>query len=110
MSPQHWAIKHITKLAAIGIIQGYERAEYRPENSVSQQDVIVMAIRMMGLEKQALENKAETVLPVQVSDYAKPYVAYAFDRGLILTQEEAGDTSSKTAWDPATLLANGWRS
>lgn len=98
VSPQHWAIKHITKLASIGIIQGYERAEYRPENSVSQQDVIVMAIRMMGLEKQALENKTETVLPVLVSDYAKPYVAYAFDRGLILTQEEAGDTNSKTAW------------
>ncbi|MBP1155313.1 MULTISPECIES: S-layer homology domain-containing protein [unclassified Paenibacillus] len=98
VSPQHWAIKHITKLASIGIIQGYERAEYRPENSVSQQDVIVMAIRMMGLEDQALDNQTATVLPILVSDYAKPYVAYAFDKGLILTQEEAADTTSKTAW------------
>lgn len=98
VSPQHWAIKHITKLASLGIIQGFERAEYRPETSVSQQDVIVMAIRMMGLEDQALDNKTATVLPILVSDYAKPYVAYAFDKGLILTQEEAADTSSKTAW------------
>ncbi|SDC42293.1 S-layer homology domain-containing protein [Paenibacillus sp. UNCCL117] len=94
----HWSIKHVTKLAALGIIQGYEKNEFRPDNTVSQQDVIVMAIRMMGLETEALANKAETVLPVQVSDYAKPYVAYAFDRGLITAAEEVENASAKTAW------------
>ncbi|MEK8127348.1 S-layer homology domain-containing protein [Paenibacillus filicis] len=94
----HWAIKHVTKLAALGIIQGYEKNEFRPDNTVSQQDVIVMAIRMMGLESEALANKAETVLPVAVSDYAKPYVAYAFDKGLITAAEEVESTSSKNAW------------
>ncbi|MED4599551.1 S-layer homology domain-containing protein [Paenibacillus validus] len=94
----HWAIKHVTKLASLGIIQGYEKAEYRPENTVSQQDVIIMAIRMMGLEDEALANKAETVLPVLVSDYAKPYVAYAFDKGLILPAEELESTPAKSVW------------
>lgn len=94
----HWAIKHVTKLASLGIIQGYEKAEYRPENTVSQQDVIIMAIRMMGLEDAALANKAETVLPVLVSDYAKPYVAYAFDKGLISVAEELDSTPAKSVW------------
>ncbi|WP_159883105.1 S-layer homology domain-containing protein [Paenibacillus puerhi] len=94
----HWSIKHVTKLASLGIIQGYEKNEFRPDNTVSQQDVIVMAIRMMGLETEALANKAETVLPVLVSDYAKPYVAYAFDRGLITAAEEVENTSTKSVW------------
>ncbi|PZE21902.1 S-layer homology domain-containing protein [Paenibacillus xerothermodurans] len=106
VSPQHWAIKHITKLSALGIIEGYEKGEYRPEASVSQQDVLIMAIRMMGLEDEVLKSKTETVLPFTVDNYAKPYVAYAFDVGLITTNEETESTgvTAKTAWGsrPAT--------
>ncbi|UUZ79402.1 S-layer homology domain-containing protein [Paenibacillus sp. P26] len=98
VSAQHWAIKHITKLASMGVIQGYEKGEYRPENSVSQQEVIVMALRLMGLEGEALKNKTETVLPFVVDSYFKPYVAYAFDRGLIDLKEETQGTTSSTAW------------
>ncbi|TDF99392.1 S-layer homology domain-containing protein [Paenibacillus piri] len=106
VSLQHWAIKHITKLAALGIIEGYEKNEYRPENPVSQQEVIVMAIRMMGLENEALKNKAETILPVTVDSFFKPYIAYAFEKNLIDIKEEtdSAGASSKTAWGarPAT--------
>jgi hypothetical protein len=99
VSPQHWAIKHITKLAALGIIQGYEKAEFRPENSVSQQEAIVMAIRMMGLENEVLKIKTDTVLPIVVDSYFKPYIAYAFDKGLITIKEETENTATvKTAW------------
>ncbi|WP_281887029.1 S-layer homology domain-containing protein [Paenibacillus sp. YYML68] len=99
VSGTHWAVKHVTKLAALGIVQGYENREYRPDTTVSQQEVIIMAIRMMGLEQQALSDTAETVLPVLVSDYAKPYVAYALDKGLLLASEElANTTTTKTAW------------
>ncbi|AEI41397.1 S-layer homology domain-containing protein [Paenibacillus mucilaginosus] len=98
VSAEHWAIKHITKLSALGIIEGYERREYRPENSVTQQEVVVMALRMMGLESEVQKNKAETVLPVAVSDYAKPYIAYAFDKGLILPSEEVEATPAKATW------------
>jgi hypothetical protein len=105
VSPQHWAIKHITKLASLGIIQGYEKAEYKPENSVSQQEAIVMAIRMMGLENEVLKIKSDPVLPVVVDSFFKPYIAYAFDKGLITIKEETEGTSTiKTAWGsrPAT--------
>jgi|GEM_PF-548833 len=103
VSPQHWAIKHITKLAALGIIQGVDKGKFSPDTQVSQQDVIIMAIRMMGLENDALKNKTETILPVSVDSYAKPYVAYAFDEGLISIKEESdgtatGSSSSKNSW------------
>ncbi|WP_010501060.1 S-layer homology domain-containing protein [Paenibacillus elgii] len=96
---QHWAIKHVTKLASLGVIEGYEKGEYRPENSVSQQEVIVMALRFMGLESEVTKSKAGTALPFTVDNFFKPYVAYAIDRGLINIQEETADgTNAKTAW------------
>ncbi|OXM88022.1 S-layer homology domain-containing protein [Paenibacillus rigui] len=102
---QHWALKHITKLAALGIIQGVDKGKFSPDTQVSQQDVIIMAIRMMGLESEALKNKSETILPVSVDSYAKPYVAYAFDKELINVKEESDGTgTSKSSWGsrPAT--------
>ncbi|WP_088833376.1 S-layer homology domain-containing protein [Paenibacillus tyrfis] len=96
---QHWAIKHVTKLASLGVIEGYEKGEYRPENSVSQQEVIVMALRFMGLESEVTKSKAGTALPFTVDNFFKPYVAYAIDHGLINIQEETADgTNAKTAW------------
>lgn len=96
---QHWAIKHVTKLASLGVIEGYEKGEYRPEHSVSQQEVIVMALRFMGLESEVTKSKAGTALPFSVDNFFKPYVAYAIDRGLINIQEETADgTNAKTAW------------
>ncbi|SFK90904.1 S-layer homology domain-containing protein [Paenibacillus sp. 1_12] len=106
VSPQHWAIKHITKLAALGIVQGYEKAEFRPDNSVSQQDAIIMALRLMGLENEVLKIKTDTVLGgIVVDSYAKPYIAYALDKGLINFKEETDSLgTNKTAWGsrPAT--------
>ncbi|MGF9915297.1 S-layer homology domain-containing protein [Paenibacillus ehimensis] len=96
---KHWAIKHVTKLASLGVIEGYEKGEYKPENSVSQQEVIVMALRFMGLESEVAKSKTETALPFSVDKFFKPYVAYAIDRGLINIQEETADgTNAKTAW------------
>ncbi|MGO4273266.1 S-layer homology domain-containing protein, partial [Paenibacillus sp. TAF58] len=37
----YWGIRHISKLALEGIIEGYEDGAYRAENSVSQQDVLI---------------------------------------------------------------------
>lgn len=85
----HWAIKHVTRLAVEGVVQGDDFGRYNPENSVSQQDVIIMAIRMMGFENAALQSKSNVALPFDdVRPDARPYVAYAIDRGLIDLQEE----------------------
>lgn len=91
VSASHWAIKHITKLAVEGIVEGDDLGRYNPESSVSQQDVIIMAIRMMGLQNAALQSKTNVPLPFGDGDLrndARPYVAYAVDQGLIDLQEE----------------------
>lgn len=87
----HWAIKHVTRLAVEGVVQGDDFGRYNPDSSVSQQDVIIMAIRMMGLEAAALQSKANVALPFAEDDVrrdARPYIAYAIDQKLIDLQEE----------------------
>jgi hypothetical protein len=90
----HWAIKHITKLALQGIVQGDDLGRYSPENSVSQQDAVIMAMRMMGLEDEVKANTTAIALPVSTRDDARPYVAFAFEKGLLdlFEEEEAGFT------------------
>lgn len=102
VSATHWALKHITKLALEGIIEGDDKGNYNPDSSVSQQDVIIMAIRMMGLEDEAKQNKTAYVLPFDVSDYAKPYVAEALDKKLLSIQEETAPSGSSKAWGTRT--------
>ncbi|WP_052487521.1 S-layer homology domain-containing protein [Gordoniibacillus kamchatkensis] len=105
VSSTHWALQHITKLAIEGIVEGDQLGQYNPEASVSQQDVLIMAIRMMGAEADAKANTATVKLPFDVSGYAQPYVVEAISRGLITTKEEIeANAQSKTAWGsrPAT--------
>lgn len=100
VSPTHWALKHIEKLSLLGIIEGDDLGQYKPEDPVTQEQVVTMAIRMMGLEEAALNSSAAVVLPFAVQDYAKPYVAMAIDHKLINIQEEIADSRGATsqAW------------
>ncbi|MBD0380515.1 S-layer homology domain-containing protein [Paenibacillus sedimenti] len=95
----YWGIRHISKLALEGIIEGYEDGAYRAENSVSQQDVLIMATRMMGLQSEVDNLTASTVFPdfMQVDNYARNYVAVALQKGLITNEEEKARAQSETS-------------
>ncbi|MBA2939929.1 S-layer homology domain-containing protein [Paenibacillus sp. CGMCC 1.16610] len=92
----YWGIRHISKLALEGIIEGYEDGAYRAENSVSQQDVLIMAVRMMGLQDEVNNMTSTTVFPdfMLVDSYARNYVAVALQKGLITNEEEKERSSS----------------
>lgn len=94
----HWALKHVTKLALHGIIKGKSEKLFDPEAPVSQQEVIVMAIRMMGLEEQVQQKNASYMFPFDMDDWAKPYVDEAINQRLINIQEEAAASTSSKAW------------
>jgi hypothetical protein len=99
----YWGIRHISKLALEGIIEGYEDGAYRAENSVSQQDVLIMAVRMMGLQDEVNEMTSTTVFPdfMLVDSYARNYVAVALQKGLITNEEEkerSASDKSKEKW------------
>lgn len=91
VSQTHWALKHITKLAIEGIVEGNEYGEYRPEDQVTQEQVLVMAVRKLGLEDKAKGNTTTVALPqeLNVSSYAKPYMVEAISQGLITIKEES---------------------
>ncbi|WP_058304524.1 S-layer homology domain-containing protein [Gorillibacterium timonense] len=81
----YWGAKDIAKLSMLGIVQGYN-GSFTPEKEVSHQDAIVMAVRMMGYEEEALTIKNSSiplVFSFGLSDYAKPYVKVALDHNLI---------------------------
>lgn len=95
----HWANKHISKLALEGILQGKDQGKFEPEASVTQEEVIIMAIRLMGLEEEAKAiNTTSYVLPdqLQVSESAKPYMIEAIEKGLINTLEETAIAAKVT--------------
>lgn len=99
----YWGIRHISKLALEGIIEGYEDGAYRAENSVSQQDVLIMATRMMGLQDEVNAMTTATVFPdfMLVDNYARNYVAIALQKGLISNEEEkvrSLNDKSKEKW------------
>ncbi|SDN85020.1 S-layer homology domain-containing protein [Paenibacillus sp. yr247] len=99
----YWGIRHISKLALEGIIEGYEDGAYRAENPVSQQDVLIMATRMMGLQGEVDAMTTATVFPdfMLVDNYARNYVAVALQKGLISNEEEkvrSQTDKSKEKW------------
>lgn len=91
----HWANKYITKLALLGIVDGKSVGVYDPGSSVTQEEVVTMLVRMLGLEKAAGELPA-FASDLQVSDYAKKYLFMALEKGIISYPEESA--VSGTGW------------
>ncbi|WP_051507245.1 S-layer homology domain-containing protein [Saccharibacillus sacchari] len=84
----YWAEKHIYKLAAQGIVLG-QNGQFKPADNITRQEAITMAIRFAGVEGE-LGTAEAAVLPegLTVSNYFKPYVDLALDKGLIKSAEE----------------------
>lgn len=101
VSAGHWAEKHIAKLALQGIVNGYTGGTFRPNNNVTQEEAVVMALRFAGLADEA--NLDESIVypdSFKIGAYFKPYIMLAFKKGLLDQKLEyelaAGNT--KTAW------------
>ncbi|QAY66106.1 S-layer homology domain-containing protein [Paenibacillus protaetiae] len=93
----HWAEKDITKLAMQGIITGYNGL-FRPSDSVTRQEAVLMALRFAGLDDE-VETNSVVVFPssFEVSNFYKSYVALAFDKNLLDRNDEYALASSQTA-------------
>ena len=70
----HWAEKHIAKLASQGIIKGTNGA-FKPNDNITQQEAVALAIRFIGKESEVKTDDA-IVFPenFDVSTYFKPYI------------------------------------
>ncbi|CAM3896633.1 S-layer-like y domain-containing protein [Cohnella lubricantis] len=85
----HWAEKWISKLAAQGLLIG-NNGLFSPNDSLSREQAVLIAIRFMGLEDKVDVNGI-VALPgtIDVDNYYKPYINYAFQQKLLNVTEEA---------------------
>ncbi|MNO52672.1 S-layer protein sap precursor [compost metagenome] len=93
-----WAEKHIYKLASQGIVVG-NNGLFRPGDSVTQQEAVLMALRFMKLQDK-VDNSSAVALPndFKVSNYYKDYVVLAFQQGLLDKATEMSPDNLKTSW------------
>lgn len=93
----HWARSHVAKLAASQIVRGYSDGTYAPNKNVTQQEAIVMAIRMIGLEDEVKAINHDFVLGgIEVDALFRPYVYVALKERILNLAEEtqAGDSGN----------------
>lgn len=84
----HWAREMIKSVNEKGIISGYETDEgifFRPDNNMTREEFSVIVCRFLGLNIDAYTDYdiSEFYDNEKISDWAKPYVAAAFDSKLI---------------------------
>lgn len=93
-----WAEKHIYKLASQGIVVG-NNGLFRPGDSVTQQEAVLMALRFMK-QQGNVNASTDVVLPSAflVTNYYKPYVVLAFQQGLLDKTVEMAADNLKTSW------------
>ncbi|AWB46932.1 S-layer homology domain-containing protein [Paenibacillus sp. CAA11] len=91
----YWAEKHIFKLAAQGIILG-DNGKFRPNDYVTQQEAVTIAIRFMNAEGSLNSGAASAKL--KSGNYFKPYIALAIQNKLIDENEEVAATGAKESW------------
>ncbi|MBO9600547.1 MAG: S-layer homology domain-containing protein, partial [Cohnella sp.] len=83
-----WYEKHVAKLSMQSILKG-SNGKFNPNNSVSRQEAIIIALRFMGIESEA-NTATAAVIPAALNvktDYTK-YINLALQKKLILIGEE----------------------
>lgn len=89
---RHWSQKHVAKLAALDIVKGQSNGNYGVDDTVSQQEVIVMAVRLMGKEEEAVRTSGDTGTALDTDTWARPHVVYALREGILRASEEMKDS------------------
>jgi L-ascorbate metabolism protein UlaG (beta-lactamase superfamily) len=89
-----WYAGYVGALYEAGIVQGTSQTQFSPEVQVTREQLVVFFIRAMGLEKAAADYTVEPKLTDfrQVSDWAKPHVAFAYQLGFIGGMENDNGT------------------
>ncbi len=104
----HWAKESVTRLGALSVIKGYDEGGgrlYRPSDSVSNEEVLTLLVRLIGQEEVAVQ--AADALGANPDDplteiWARGYLQTAFNLGLIDAAQLAdGLNLDQASLDPA---------
>lgn len=97
VSAGYWGEKYIYQLAAQGIVTG-NNGKFRPNDPVTQQEAVTMAIRFLSMQDQLSSGAATLPTNIKVNDYFTKYVELAFRQNLLDKQKESGYTDEKVIW------------
>ncbi|MBP3361512.1 MAG: S-layer homology domain-containing protein [Clostridia bacterium] len=97
----HWAAEYILNLYNKGIISGYEDGSFRPEGNVTRGEFAKMVCSVLGIT-----NKASAVFTDVSQHWSNPYVAAAYENGIItgMTDELFAPDSAITREQGAAVL------
>ena len=105
----HWAEQSIYSMAARGIVKGYGDGSFRPEQVVTREELITMAVKMLGLEEQAkVMQQAQSSFGDVADDYwAKGAIEIGREYGLVAGQSNSnfGKKAEITREEMAVILA-----
>lgn len=89
----HWAEKDIKEMVASKIILGYPDGTFKPDNSVTKLDTLIMASRILGVDK--AENSEEVIAAEETYKsmlssydiYGKKEISFLLNRGVFSKSE-----------------------
>lgn len=87
-----WARQYIAEMAAAGILKGVSEDRFAPEEPVESAQVLVMLLRAMGLEEEALaldQDQLNQDYLASVPSWARCYAQVAVENGLVTREELA---------------------
>lgn len=108
-----WAAGYIGKMKSKDVINGFEDGSFRPNQPVTRVQAIVMAVRLMGQEEEALAKSPDTKLhfkDAKVLDekfsWAKGHVIVALENGLFDAAEDKiqPDSPASRVWIASLLV------
>lgn len=103
----HWALPHILKTELRGVISGYGNGLFKPDQTVTQLEAIVMAIRAMGLEQETdnTNNFVDTSsFNLPTSWNAKGFVSVAIKNKLVDELTFRPESGASRAWTAQLLI------
>jgi hypothetical protein len=84
----YWGQESVEKMSALGVIEGYADGTFQPNKPVTHQEAIVMIVRLLGLEGEAMERAEVGVsLPFKnrasIASWAHGHIDVALELDLI---------------------------
>ncbi len=96
-----WHFGYVKKAATLGLIHGYTDGTFRPDATLSREEMITIVVKAAGMAELSKE-KTEEILKnfsgqTRISSWARAHVALAEDMGIlehghIVIESEKGDT------------------
>lgn len=99
MSADNWATPYVMNLSDRNIFKGYEDGTFRPDISISRQEIAVALVRAMGLEadaEMASNNATGFADDAEIADWARGYVNMAVSKNLFTGYDDGEFKPTRT--------------